>query len=151
MALFLCHSWFSRSSSQRTGHNEFPTLHGRPRAFVPVRSRVVHLSSLWGCLCVNVAPDQCSVSARVATLPLCLGGLGLRSASRTSTLAYWQHEAGSRVERQHREDDILPTLDESACILLRSQSGPAAGAALSATPSNPAIRIDSALCRILFL
>ena len=56
----------------------------------------------------------------------------------------WQHEAASRVERQHREADILPTLDESASTLSRSQSGPAAGAALSATPSNPATRIDSA-------
>ena len=36
-------------------------------------------------------------------------------------------------ERQHREDDILTMLDESASTLLRSQSAPAAGAALSAT------------------
>ena len=49
----------------------------------------------------------------------------------------WQHEAASRVERQHREDDILPKLDESASILLRSQSGPAAAAALSATSFEP--------------
>ena len=52
----------------------------------------------------------------------------------------WQHEVASWVERQHREDDILPTLDGSACTLLRSQSGPAVGAALSATPWNPATR-----------
>ena len=73
---------------------------------------------------------------------------------KTSNLAgvgEWQHEAASRVERQHREDDILPTLDESACTLLRSQSGPAAVAALSATPSNPATRIDSTLFRVLLL
>ena len=46
-----------------------------------------HDASFWSCLCdiLNVAPDQCSVSARdVATFPLCLGGLGFRSASRTS-------------------------------------------------------------------
>ena len=58
-----------------------------------VRSELVaqfaaaHDAGLWSCLChiVNVAPDQCSASARdAATLPLCLGELGLRSASRTS-------------------------------------------------------------------
>ena len=47
--------------------------------------------------------------------------------------------------------DILPTLDESACTLLRSQSGPAAGTALLTTPSNPATRINSALFRVLLL
>ena len=51
-----------------------------------------HDAGLWSCLCdiVNVAPNQCSASARdAATLPLCLGRSGLCSASRTSTPAYW--------------------------------------------------------------
>ena len=34
VALSLCHSWVARSSSRRTGHSEFPTLHGRPRAHI---------------------------------------------------------------------------------------------------------------------
>ena len=46
---------------------------------------------------------------------------------------------------QHREDDILPSL-----TLSRSQNGPTAGAALSATPSNFATCIDSPL-RVLLL
>ena len=65
-----------------------------------------HGAGLWSCFCdiVNVAPDQCSAAARdAATLPLCLGGLGLRSASLTSTPAYWASWADSlhMIRQQH--------------------------------------------------
>ena len=54
----------------------------------------------------------------------------------------WQHEASSRVEREHRERRILPRLADNEKAMLRSQSGPGAGLALSATPSSPSSRIE---------
>ena len=53
----------------------------------------------------------------------------------------WQHEAASRVERQHREDDILPTLDESA----RHWSS------IVGHSFEPCTHIDSPLFRVLLL
>ena len=63
----------------------------------------------------------------------------------------WQHEAVSRVERRHRRETILPFLDASGQALLRSQSGPASGAALAAAPSNYSTRINADLFRVLLL
>ena len=62
----------------------------------------------------------------------------------------WQHEASSRVERRHREF-FLSRLSENEQATLRSQSGPLAGAALMATPSHDATRIDPHLFRVLLL
>ena len=193
-----------------------------------------HNAGLWSCLCniLRIAPDQCDELAKdVASLPLCMGGLGLRSAARTSASAFWaswadslamirarhplvartivdeleggttcaslaaardaeqslvgvegfeppswtalsegvrpprrdieeydpgcakrgwQHEASSRVERRHREF-FLSRLSENEQATLRSQSGPLAGAALMATPSHDATRIDPHLFRVLLL
>ena len=47
----------------------------------------------------------------------------------------WQHEANSRVERLFRSH-LLERLAEHEQALLRSQSEPMAGMALSASPSN---------------
>ena len=63
----------------------------------------------------------------------------------------WQHEASSRVEREHRERRILPRLADNEKAMLRSQSGPGAGLALSATPSSPSSRIEPHLFRVLLL
>ena len=68
-----------------------------------------HDAGLWRCLCdiVNVALDQCSVGARdAATFPLSLGGLGLRSASRTSTPAYWASWADSLHMIRQRQTGV---------------------------------------------
>ena len=62
----------------------------------------------------------------------------------------WQHEASARVERRHREH-LLGRMSENEQAMLRSQSGPLAGAALLATPSNDATRIESHLFRVLLL
>ena len=51
-----------------------------------------HDEALWNCLCgvLDVPADLCVASARAAaSLPLAFGGLGMRSAVRTSTAAYW--------------------------------------------------------------
>ena len=50
-----------------------------------------HDDNIWGCLChlLNVNPDQREDISSSAILPLVLGGVGLRSASRTSASAYW--------------------------------------------------------------
>ena len=63
----------------------------------------------------------------------------------------WQHEASSRVEREHRERRIMPSLADSEKAMLRSQSGPGAGLALSATPSKYSCRIATHLFRVLLL
>ena len=63
----------------------------------------------------------------------------------------WQHEASSRVEREHRERRILPRLVDNEKAMLRSQSGPGAGLAFSATPSNSSSRIEPHLFRVLLL
>ena len=71
----------------------------RVRPELVAQFAAAHDASLWSCLCdiVNVAPDQCSASARdAATLPLCLGGLGLRSASRTTHLRIGQAGVADR-------------------------------------------------------
>ena len=51
-----------------------------------------HYAGLWRCLCqiLHIPEDQCEATARTAsTMPLLLGGMGLRSAVRTSVPAYW--------------------------------------------------------------
>ena len=51
-----------------------------------------HDQSLWRCLCriLGIGEGECQDSARsAATLPLALGGLGLRSALRTRSSASW--------------------------------------------------------------
>ena len=51
-----------------------------------------HDSRLWACLCqiLQIPPESCDHPSRVtATLPLVLGGCGLRSAARTSQSAFW--------------------------------------------------------------
>ena len=48
--------------------------------------------SLWKCLCriLGISEGECQDSARsAATLPVVLGGLGLRSALRTRSSAFW--------------------------------------------------------------
>ena len=47
----------------------------------------------------------------------------------------WQHEADSRVERQHR-GRVMLRLPPHERAMLRSQSGPMAGVPLSTTPCN---------------
>ena len=51
-----------------------------------------HDQHLWGCLCqiLGISTSAAHATAKAsATLPLALGGLGLRSAVRTSRSAYW--------------------------------------------------------------
>ena len=63
----------------------------------------------------------------------------------------WQHEAASRIERHFRDRNLMPRLAEHEMALLRSQSGPNAGMALSVAPASFLTRIDSALFRVLLL
>ena len=59
-----------------------------------------HDTALWECLCrvLGVPPDSCEGSARASQLPLAFGGLGLRSAERTSTPDYW---ASCMIQQRH--------------------------------------------------
>ena len=63
----------------------------------------------------------------------------------------WQNEASSRVEQHSSERlDLFPRFTDTEQTTLRSQSGPAGGAFLSTTPTNPLTKIDFAfpfLCR----
>ena len=61
----------------------------------------------------------------------------------------WQHEASSRIEREFRDAQLFPTINDAQRALLRSQSGPGAGMFLRTTPCNPVTRLDSFTFRIL--
>ena len=193
-----------------------------------------HEHGIWQCCCEILGVSSVDVSAitrDTATLPLALGGLGLRSATRTSLPAFWaswadclsmihkrhptvaetlvrelegdwdvptvtaasdaarvlsslpgfelpswfalvhgtrpllrepeDHEPGaSRSGWQHEASihtdlafrgGMLEVLADHEKAFLRSQSGPGAGVALSATPSSYHTRIDSQLFRVLLL
>ena len=58
-----------------------------------------HDEQLWQCLCsiLQISLDQPLDVWQTASLPLALGGLGLRSASRVSQPAYWASGADSLV------------------------------------------------------
>ena len=66
-----------------------------------------------------------------------------------SQRAGWQHEASTRVEREFRRSSVLNHMSRRDRALLRSQSGPVAGVALSTTPSSPMTRMEPALFRVL--
>ena len=63
----------------------------------------------------------------------------------------WQHEAHSRTEMVHRDTWIMPRLTDDERAMLRSQSGPGSGLALSSVPASAALRIDSHHFRVLLL
>ena len=60
----------------------------------------------------------------------------------------WQHEASSRVEQDFRES-LFTRMPPSDRALVRSQSGPGAGVAFSASPSSMLTRIEAPLFRVL--
>ena len=64
-----------------------------------------HDAGLWRCFCacLQIDPDQPQDVMDTATMPLVLGGLGLRSASRVSTPAYWASWADclSMIHKRH--------------------------------------------------
>ena len=60
----------------------------------------------------------------------------------------WQHEASSRVEQDFRES-LFTGMTPSDRALVRSQSGPGAGVAFSASPSSMLRRIEAPLFRVL--
>ena len=63
----------------------------------------------------------------------------------------WQHEAASRVERVFQDAVLMPRLASHEQALLRSQSGPTAGAPLTCVPTSPLLHFDPQLFRILLL
>ena len=63
----------------------------------------------------------------------------------------WQHEAASRTEVVHRDTWIMPRLTHDERAMLRSQSGPGSGLALSSVPASAALRIESHHFRVLLL
>ena len=63
----------------------------------------------------------------------------------------WQHEAASRVERHFRDTSLMPRLNDTEKGLLRSQSGPLSGAALTTAPTCFHTRIEPHLFRLLLL
>ena len=67
-----------------------------------------HDERLWQCLCqlLGITVDLCDDAARsAASLPLVLGGLGLRSASRTRMAGFWASGAdcSPMIEARHPE------------------------------------------------
>ena len=166
--------------------------------------------SLWECVCtlLNISSRQHQSTRDTATLPLSLGGLGLRSAVRTSPSAFWTSwadclpmiireldghpvtpclSAASRIARDlvgvggfeppswislatgarphmrqpedyelwrgrvFRDAVLMPRLARHEQALLRSQSGPMAGAPLTCVPTSPLLQFDPQLFRIILL
>ena len=66
-----------------------------------------HDEGLWNCLCAILKVDshQTPLIRDTATMPLVLGGMGLRSASRTRTSAFWASWADSlaMIHARHRD------------------------------------------------
>ena len=66
-----------------------------------------HDEGLWNCLCATLQVDSVQTWARrdAATIPLVLGGIGLRSAMGTRTPAFWASWADSlaMIHARHRE------------------------------------------------
>ena len=64
-----------------------------------------HDAGLWMCFCacMQIDPDQSQDVMDTATMPLALGGLGLRSAIRGSAPAYWASWADclSMIHKRH--------------------------------------------------
>ena len=72
-----------------------------------------HDAGLWRCLCqiLHIPEDQCEATARIAsTMPLVLGGMGLRSAVRTSLPAYWASWSDCLHMVHQRHPDIARVL-----------------------------------------
>ena len=63
----------------------------------------------------------------------------------------WQHEASSRVERKHREEELFPQMTHASRALIRSQAGPGAGLALSTSPLCLLTRFPSQVFRVILL
>ena len=67
-----------------------------------------HDAQLWGCLCqlLDITTTRCNVGSRdTATLPLAMGGMGLRSAMRTRSPACWASwgDCLSMIRARHPE------------------------------------------------
>ena len=62
----------------------------------------------------------------------------------------WQQVVSSKVEHEHREE-VFGRLSPSHRAQVRSQAGPGAGLALSATPTHFLTRIPSHLFRVVML
>ena len=80
-----------------------------------------HDARLWSCLfqILGVAEDRCDDVARnTASLPLAMGGLGLRSAVRTSPSAFWASWADCLPMVQKRHPEV------AACIVERLSNQP---------------------------
>ena len=65
--------------------------------------------------------------------------------------AGWQHEAGARAERHHRDTHIFPRLADPTKALLRSQGGPGSRLAFSTCPMCRITRLGSHDFRLLLL
>lgn len=63
----------------------------------------------------------------------------------------WQYYAASQIERNYREYVVMPNMHNSDRALLRSQSGPGAGAHLVAIPFCPELTIEPHHFRTILL
>ena len=63
----------------------------------------------------------------------------------------WQFYAADARETYYRSNTFLPSLDRTQQALLRSQSGPASGAAFIAIPTNELFTFSSQIFRVMLL
>ena len=161
---------FYRSSSRRTGHSEFPSLHGRPRAHIGGEIESCGASSWADCIKmvrdrhpivadvimrgIDHHPALCFDAVRTCEHALVEAGLEIpswreMSESPTAREAHpepngpkfgWQHRANMSLEEQ-RFAPHQAELSQPVKALWRSQRGPLAPVALTALPTSRATRI----------
>ena len=131
VALSLCHSWVARRSSRRTGHSEFPTLHGRLRAHV---GGEIESSGALVKLCglhrdqrgVDHHPGLCFDAVRICEHVLVEAGLEIPSwrehPEPNGPKFGWQHLANMSLEEQ-RFASPWAELSQLVKALWRSQRG----------------------------
>ena len=73
----------------------------------------LHDEWIWSCLCqlLDISPTLCdNVAKQCATLPLVLGGLGLRSAVRTRVPAHWASWADCLPMVKDRHPEVAASM-----------------------------------------
>ena len=67
-----------------------------------------HDEGLWQCFCrlLDISPEQHHVTRNMTTLPVAMGGLGLRNARRTSRAAYWASWVDCLQMIQERQPEL---------------------------------------------
>ncbi|CAK0891747.1 unnamed protein product [Prorocentrum cordatum] len=152
--------WFQAGEAlRRRAGGSLATL---SRSYAEAHDRGLQ-EALHDLLDLDPAPAEAERLSRVSSLPLGLGGLGLRAAAARDGFATcptwqevwdgarpeqtepkpgewkhgWQYHASAARERRYREEVVLPSLTDDQQWMLDSQGGRCGGRHLALIPSTP--------------